>query len=175
MMKQLPLITMLLLALCAGRVHGQGSSVGTTAFSVEVVSGLAVTAAQDLEFGNVVAGQGVVTRTNNDANIGKFQIVGRQNRWVSVTLNAPAALTNGANSIPYTPAAGYNDSADDPTNLSGTFGFLGTASWQLFRLADSTPPGNLGQAFVYIYGSINVGAVPVGTYTGTFTLTAAYF
>lgn len=174
-MRRVTLVATLLLALLAGRAHAQATAGANAGFAVTVVDGLSVTAAQDLEFGDVVAGAGLVTKTNTDANIGKFQIVGQHNRRVLVTLNAPAALTNGASSIAYTPAAGFHDRRDDAANLAGTFAFTAGTATRQFRLRDASPPGALSQAFVYIYGSLNVGAVPAGAYSATFTLSAVYF
>ncbi|MGH7475055.1 MAG: hypothetical protein ACRELD_02085 [Longimicrobiales bacterium] len=149
-----------------------GSNAATV--QVDVASGLSVTTMTDLSFGTVVQSAGAVTLTNTSAGIGKFRINGQQNRNVQVTLLAPAVLTSGANAIVYAPAAGYNQTADQPSALTGTFTFVGGVSTATMQLADKSPPGAAGQAFVYIYGGIDVGAVPAGTYVGQFTMTAAY-
>lgn len=151
----------------------QNSGFGPVDVIVDVVNGLSVFRERDLNFGTVLAGTGVHPVAVTSANAGLFRIYGRRNRTVDVTLTPPSVLDNGTHTIPYTWQAAYNQSANDPAAAT-------TVSSPTFplRLLHFVAPAPAGQAWVWIYGSIDVGTMPNtlsgGTYTGIFTLSAAY-
>lgn len=148
----------------------QALSQGLT-IQVGVASGLTVLRDRDLNFGTLVTNSGVTTVTLASANVGKLHIYGGQNRTVNITLVPPATLKFGTNTIPYTWGGAYNEQLNIPTDPTTVTLAATTAT---FRLRDTGPTGNYGQAYLWIFGSVTVGAVPPGVYSGTFTISAAY-
>lgn len=153
------------------RAACQNSQSAAVTIQVGVADGLSVLWDRDLNFGNVVVGTGQNQVALASPNAGKLHIVGGQNRQVQVTLTPPSQLTYGTNSIPYTWGAAYNEQLDNPADPT-TVTVAGTTA--SFRLRDNTIWKNNGQAYMWLFGSVNVGSVPPGTYTGTFTVSAAY-
>jgi hypothetical protein len=167
-------LSLLVAALLGGSAYpasAQTSATLGTTIQVAVASGLTVLAVQDLDFGAVVAGTGMTTVTLASADVGKLSIVGQQNKTVIVTLAPPAQLRNGAATIPYTWGAAYNEIVNNPADARTTVFATTTAN---FRLRDSSLFQSYGAAYMWVYGSVNVGAVVPGVYTGTFTVTAHY-
>ncbi|HSL71613.1 MAG TPA: hypothetical protein VK864_15305 [Longimicrobiales bacterium] len=136
---------------------------------VSVVDGLTLLVDQDLSFGIAAIGSGVVSVAVTATSAARVRIYGQQNRVVFVTLTPPANLVSGSNAVPYSWAAAYNEAVNDPATATA---FASTNA--SFRLRDLSPPGSAGQAFMWIYGSVNIGAVPPGTYTGTVAISVTY-
>lgn len=143
------------------------SSLMVLSTSLTTLAQPTVTANSNLAFGTVVSGGGIYSVALANASEGKVTIRGT-NRRVYVTLVPPATLTSGANSVTYTWAAAYNNTADNPGAATA---FTSTAA--NFVLSYRT--GANYYAYIYIYGSINLsGTVPSGTYTGNFVVRASY-
>lgn len=139
--------------------------------TIDVVNGLSLFVDHQIDFGEVVQNSGVDSLMINSPNIGHLTITGQKYKTVYVTLTPPTSLVNGPNSIPYTPAAKYNNIAD---NTSGAILIPippGTAN---FTLNASSVNGKLRNAYIYLFGSINVANVPPGTYNGTFMVSVNY-
>jgi len=148
----------------------------------------------DLDFGTVVQGVGAVTVERTSPQAGKFRIIGWWLFPVQCTLTPPQNLSNGSATIPYTPKAAYNNHSDDPataTELQSASGpqqsfYLESAIVR--RSFATTPPSGLqqpfylranidgwwGEAYVWVYGTIDVGNLPPGDYVGQYTLTVNY-
>ncbi len=156
----------------ASGASAQGSATLAITIQAGVANGLTVLADRDLDFGAVVAGTTASVGVAS-ANAGKLHVVGQQNRRVNVTLTPPAYLRNAAasDSIRYNWAAAYNPQVNLPTD-PGTIQFATLSA--TFRLLDTSVGKNYGQAYIWVFGSVNVGAVGPGLYTGTFTVSAAY-
>ncbi len=136
-------------------------------FSSNAAGQPTLTKIADLNFATVVSGGGVYTVSLGGASEGKVSISGT-NRRVYVTLTPPANLTNGGNSIPYTWAAAYNNTADNPATAT-TFAST-TANFIL-----NVRVGTSYYAYIYLYGSLNLSSVkPAGTYSGNFAVRASY-
>ena len=155
------------------------------AFAVRLVCGLAVallpgsraeaqgrpltaTGDQQLNFGTVFAGvQQVVSRTDA-ANAGRFEVRGRVNSEVSITLTLPPALTaSGGRTIPL--VFGPNDGGRNNQNNATTA--------QVFdpRVPLITTLGTPGRLFVFLGGTISPPlTASAGDYLATITLTSAY-
>ena len=149
----------------------QSSSAQTRSVSIGVAVGLSVYADKGLNFGNAVAGTSIDSVTITDAAAGKVTISGQFNKTVYVTLTLPVSLINGSNSIPYTPGAGHNNTADAPASATIWTTPSGTQTGIRLRANRS---GQTAGAFVYIFGSVNVGTVPPGIYTGTYLVSVSY-
>ncbi|HUF11866.1 MAG TPA: hypothetical protein VMN78_02055 [Longimicrobiales bacterium] len=137
--------------------------------AITVVSGLSVTWQRDVNFGTAVQNAGALTLSAIDAGAGYFWIVAQRNRDVTLTLTPPANLTNGGSTIPYTSAASLNLLTSDPSTATAVVGNTAT-----FRPEEPTGSNSLRRAHLWLHGGVNVGSVPQGLYTGTFTVTVAY-
>lgn len=161
-------ILLLLWGWDASAAHGQSVAVTVQA---DVENGLSVFIVRSLNFGTVASRSGVATVTLTSANNGLFRLYGQRNKTVNVTLTPPTQLSNGTHTIPVTSTgAAYNELVNNPSDAN-TVVMTGTTA--AFKLRENQP-GNAGQAYLWVYGSINVGAVSAGRYTGTWTLSAVY-
>lgn len=151
---------------------GQSSFTQSPSVSIGIAQGLSAYTNTNLNFGTVVSGAGTYSVAVTSASAGEVTIQGQWNTTVYVTLTPPASLTNGVNTIPYTPRAAFDNSADNPA--VSTEWIPPTGRQTGFRLR-ANHAGQSGQAFVYIFGSINVGSVPPGTYSGTYVVAVSYF
>ena len=136
-------------------------------FSSKAAGQPTLTTVTNLNFGTVVSGSQIYTIPLGSASEGKVSIQGT-NRRVYITLTPPATIRNGTNSLPYTWAAAYNNTADNPA--TATVFPATTANFIL-----SARVGTNYYAYIYLYGSLNVtSVVPAGTYSGNFTVKASY-
>ena len=166
---------------------GQSAQAQTIQFSVHVASTLDATKDQDLDFQTITAGSGLNEINLGDSGMGVFAIAGNPELDVIVTMSAPANLTHtGASSdvIPFTMNFAYANRGENDINqavaVSGT-----TARFQMLQResgpagAPPTPPSNAHTpaqttAYIYVYGSMNVGMIDAGAYTGTVELYVTY-
>jgi hypothetical protein len=157
----------------AERVHAQSSGTPAMNVVVDVLNGLSVFRERSLSFGEAVAGSGWRTLPATSADAGLFRIQGRRNRWVDMVLTPPTELVNGAAAVPYAWQASKNDAANDPAAAVPVAGLA-----DAIRLRDFTAPGSDGLAWIWVHGSVDLGApgtpLPGGTYTGIFTISVAY-
>ncbi len=161
------LITLLISFSTAPRLFAQ-SYTQTATIQVGVAAGLSLYVDRNLSFGNVVSGTGIDSVAMTSANAAHVTIGGSKKK-VYVTLTPPTALTDGHNSITFTPEAAYNSTADDPSTAASM-----TASGQTSFELNSHVSGNNYQGYLYLYGSIDVQNVPAGSYSGTYTVSVTY-
>jgi hypothetical protein len=151
---------------------GQQSSVLSMSVTADVANGLSVFVENHLSFGTVLTGSGVRSVALTDPAAGMFRINGRNNRDIDVTLSPPATLTNGVHTIPYTWQAAYNNT----TQNAATATTVAATAFQA-QLKHHIS-GNISQAYVWAYGSIDLGTSPSplsgGLYQGTFVISVAY-
>lgn len=127
---------------------------------------ITVSGTRSLDFGNVFPG---VNKTIgvSDLTSGQFQMGGQASGSVSLTFTLPTNLTSGANNLPI----GTWSGCTSPTNTTAgctTFTPSGTATNSTFSA--------LGALWVFVGGTVTPAAAQAaGNYTGTVTLTAAYF
>lgn len=151
--------------------NNSGNSVGIP-IKAKLISGLTVTKERDLRFGTIVESSGKVQVKPTDINSGMFRILGRQNSEVYCNLTPPKALVDGkGHSIPFTAYASYNNKKRDPSTAIQFQKASGAVDG--FNLK-ANPEHNQAEAYIWIYGIINVGKVKPGSYTGTFTLSVSY-
>ncbi len=156
-------------------------------FSVYVASELNASRQQDLDFSNVVVNQGVTPINLGDPGMCVFSITGNQELDVIVSLDVPANLTAQGGSpdvIPFTLNFAYankgvndiNDAIMVPSN-SIRFKLLDDSTGPAGR--PPTPP-HAGYvplettAYIYIFGSLDIGDIMPGAYSGTVSLTVDY-
>jgi len=143
--------------------QAQSANINATA---TVFQAMTVTGARDLDFGSVFPGVaktiGVAAATS-----GRFDLTGQASGNVNLTFTLPANLTAGANNLPIGTWTGCTNATNTTTGCT-SFTPSGSASPSAFSGA--------GALFVWVGGTVTPGgAQPAGTYTGTVTLTAAYF
>lgn len=147
----------------ATAAQAQSANINVTA---NVFQAMTVTGARTLDFGNVFPGVNKAIAVS-DATSGRFDLTGQASANVNLTFTLPATLTSGANSMPI----GTWTGCTAPTNsTAGCTAFTpsGTPSASAFSGA--------GALFVWVGGTVSPAAAQAaGTYTGTVTLTAAYF
>ncbi|MFH1850786.1 MAG: hypothetical protein ABIA75_00420, partial [Candidatus Neomarinimicrobiota bacterium] len=88
-------------------------------FSIFVDSELAAGKQQDLDFQNVVTGQGLTPINLGDPGMGVFSITGNQELDVIVTMDAPANLVHTGSStdvIPFSLSFAYANKGDNDIN-----------------------------------------------------------
>ncbi|MCF7808002.1 MAG: DUF4402 domain-containing protein [Candidatus Marinimicrobia bacterium] len=156
-------------------------------FSVHVSSSLNATKDQDMDFGTIISGTGLTEINLGDAGMGVFAITGNEEMDVIVTLTAPANLIHtGASSdvIPFTLNFAYANKGVNDINQAVT-STGGTARFQMREResgpagAPPTPPSSHhtpaeATAYLYIYGTLNVGNIDAGTYSADVDLEVIY-
>jgi hypothetical protein len=152
-----------LMGLAASAGQAQSANINVTA---NVLQAMTVTGARPLDFGNVFPGVarsvGVAAGTS-----GRFDLTGQSSANVNVSFTLPTNLTSGGNNLPINAWTGY---------LNTTNATTGGAAFTPSVSATPTAFGATGNLFVFIGGTVTPAAnQAAGNYTGTVTLTAAYF
>jgi hypothetical protein len=153
--------------------------------------------AEDLEFGMVIQNEGLKSVALQDAKVLMIEGVKYLDVIVDVTAdnflfldNDVACNGSNTNCIPFTLQAAYANRGNNNTNQAVTMQVASNvASAQFPILARGNqppgpPPTPVYQgynpaafnetAYLYIYGSLNVGNVDAGSYSGTITVTVSY-
>ena len=158
----------------AAPAMAQSSAQTTGTGSITVIRPLAITKNADLKFGTVVrpstgsgtvavsaAGArsvagGVVGLSSGDTpQAAQFTVEGEGGQSISVTIPATFSIANGSDTLTVTTSNNLSGSAATQT-LSNSLGSAGSLS---FRVGGSVPVASTS---------------PTGTYSGTFTVSAAY-
>lgn len=152
-----------LLSLAGSTARAQSANITATA---TVFQAMTVTGARTLDFGNVFPGVakaiGVAAATS-----GRFDLTGQSSANVNLSFTLPANLTSGANNLPIGTWTGCTNATNTTT---GCTAFTPSAS------ATASAFSGAGALFVFVGGTVTpAGNQASGTYTGTVTLTAAYF
>jgi hypothetical protein len=143
----------------------QAQSAAITALAT-VYQPISFGTSRNLDFGNVFPGV-VKTIPVTDANSGQFQLAGQASGNVNLTFTLPVNLTSAGNNLPIGSWTGCT-SATNTTAGCTAFTPSGSATASAFSGA--------GALWVFVGGSVTPGAAQAaGNYTGTVTLTAAYF
>lgn len=141
-------------------------------FRMEVEPELSASVMQELSFGEVVINSGTRYIEAGSPGMGIFQIRGLSNQQVLVTLNPPSSLTSSNpdidQNIPLSLEYSYSNGGIN--NAQQALPFSGNSAW--FKLGDSSTQWQ--SVFVYVFGSVEIGDVPEGTYSGTLMLTVEY-
>jgi len=132
--------------------------------SAQVQTPITVTAANNLDFGNVFPGVNKTVLVT-DAAAGRFNVTGQASAPVSMTFVLPANLISGGNTLPIGNWTGNYNTVAAPTGTNFTPSAAATAA---------TLSGT-GALFVYVGAQVTpaVGQ-PAGNYTGTVQMTVVY-
>ncbi|HEY7683880.1 MAG TPA: DUF4402 domain-containing protein [Gemmatimonadales bacterium] len=158
----------MLLSLAASTARAQSANINATA---TVYQAMTVTGARTLDFGNVFPGVNKAVAVT-DATSGRFDLVGQAAANVNLTFTLPANLTSAGNNLPVGTWTGcWNPTANN--SASGCTAFTPSGSASAVAFGGSSGTSNM---WVFVGATVSPGAAQVaGTYTGTVTLTAAYF
>ena len=127
---------------------------------------ITITGTRNLDFGNVFPGVNK-TIAVAAATSGQYQLGGQAGANVNLTFTLPTNLVSGANNLPIGTWTGCTNATNTTTGCTA-FTPSGTATPSAFSGA--------GALWVFVGGTVSpAGAQAAGTYTGTVTLTAAYF
>lgn len=150
------------MTLAAANVQAQNNASITV--SANVQAPITVTAANNLDFGNVFPGVNKSVAVT-DAAAGRFNVTGQASAPVSLTFVLPANLSAGANLLPIGNWTGNHNTSAAP---SGT-GFTPSAAATGATLSAG------GQLFVYLGAQVTPSVSQVaGNYTGTVQMTVVY-
>jgi len=156
-------------------------------FSIYVANTLSATKDQDMDMGEVFSGSGFTGVALGDPGMGVFAITGNEELDIIVTLTTSANLIHtgaSADVIPYTLDFAYANKGANDVNQA-IVGTGGTARFQMRGResgpagAPPTPPSahhtpTDATVYLYIYGSMNVGAIDPGTYSADVDLSVTY-
>ncbi len=160
----------------------------TINFSIHVASSLDASKDSDMTFPEVMSGDGLTAIDLGDGGMGVFAISGNEELDVEVIMTAPTELTHAslpAYTMPLDLSFAYANRGVNDVNqavtVSGT-----TARFQLKEResgpagAPPTPPNashtpNIVTAYIYIFGTIDVGSIASGSYGGTVELSVQYY
>jgi Domain of unknown function (DUF4402) len=127
---------------------------------------ISVTGNRDLDFGNVFPGV-AKTVAIADATSGQFQLGGEASGGVNLTFTLPPNLTSGGNNLPIGSWTGCTSATNTTAGCTG-FTPSGAATASAFS--------GLGALWVFVGATVTPAAgQAAGSYSGTVTLTAAYF
>ncbi|MCA1801229.1 MAG: hypothetical protein LC662_02090 [Rhodothermaceae bacterium] len=165
-------IIILFLACSFVGIQAQGMGSASTQIIVNILPGVEVSTISDLTFGSVGSNTGVSTLGTADDSAGRFLITGAENAEITIDFSAPSHLTgHGDHAIPFTSRLAYTHSA---SALSGDYTEINPDSPPSLRLSPNTANTSTGSVYISVSGSIDVGHIPAGTYSGIVTLSATY-
>jgi hypothetical protein len=152
-----------ILSLAGSSVRAQSANISATA---TVFQAMTVTGARTLDFGTVFPGVakaiGVAAATS-----GRFDLTGQNSANVNLTFTLPGNLTSGSDNLPIGSWTGCSNATN---TTAGCTAFTPSGS------ATASSFSGAGALFVFVGGTVTPAAnQAAGTYTGTVTLTAAYF
>ncbi|MBO6586092.1 MAG: hypothetical protein JJ953_08320 [Gracilimonas sp.] len=139
---------------------------------------LSATVEQNLDFGTLISNTGITEIQLGDVNMGVFSIRAFYTQNVYINLEYPEVLVNGQTGnnqeIPLSLSMSYNNSGTNSISSSSPI----PSSGGMVSIHDNTNLTNSNeiwkQLFIYVYGSIEVGNIPNGVYTGEVVLSVDY-
>lgn len=145
--------------------------------TANVQASLVVTAAQDLQFGNVLQGVAKSVANNIDATSGIFNIAGQGSAGISLYFAFPSYMALADGSDRMTVAFSNTDAIVDTNNTSPATAVAGDG-WLNVNpraLPAATVVGAGGQTNIYLGGRVTPAVdQKAGAYTGDIILTVAY-
>lgn len=160
----LVLSVLFLLNLCPACAQPGAST--SVSISANIIQAITITKATGLSFGTLTVGTGNHSIAPTQSNVGSFTISGQSGANVSVTFPNAVSMSDGSgHTIAFAPAAPIWNTADSQTLGYQTFPTVtgGTVSF--------SPTGEL---YVWFGGSVNTNGIPVGSYSGSYTINITY-
>jgi len=142
---------------------------------------LSATVVNDFNFGQLAANSGEVLIELGSPSMGVFSISGFKNQRVYLDVDYPEALihqdplVNGK--IPLTINLAANNTGED--DYRSSFPIDGKNTLINIHASSEVSPSENSQniwevMYVYVYGSLNIGNIPNGTYLGDIYLSVVY-
>lgn len=134
------------------------------------------TVEQPLNFGQVVSGTGPVRINLGDSNMGIFKISALRTQQLLISLEHSSELRSDSSSnmatIPFHVEASYTHFGVNDYRQSTPFS---SAMEEIYIEAPpSNPSVSWSSAYIYIYGSLDIGNIPGDIYVGEVQLTIVY-
>ena len=131
---------------------------------------------QRLDFGQMIAGSGLREIPLGSPNMGVFHIRALRTQRMLISIDADPALIH-ANpninaTIPLEIFANYTNDGID--NYRASNALSDQLEMILVETPDNNPDAMWSGIYIYIYGSIDLRNVPLGTYSGNIVLTVVY-
>lgn len=134
------------------------------------------TVEQSLNFGQVVTGSGPVSINLGDSNMGIFKISALRSQRLLISLEHSSELRSVSSSnsatIPFDIEASFTDFGVNDYRQSSPL------SSPLEEVFIEGPPANpnatWSSAYIYVYGSLDIGNIPNDIYVGEVQLTIVY-
>jgi len=131
---------------------------------------------QRLDFGQMVAGSGLQEIPLGSPNMGVFHIRALRTQRMLISIDADPTLThsnpNVAVSIPMLIYANYTNNGIDNFRISNALS--DQLETIIVESPDNNPDAMWSGIYIYIYGSIDLRNVPLGSYSGNIILTVVY-
>lgn len=149
-------------------------------FELEIEPELSASVKSNLQFGQVLVNSGTQQVNLGDVNMGVFTISSLKSQLVTINLDFPRELTlaggaSGNNVIPIFLEASYNNRGSD--NYQTSIPVEGSSA--RFKILEDAIANDANTqfwetAYIYIFGSITVGDIADGNYSGSILLTVFY-
>ncbi|MEO5799440.1 MAG: hypothetical protein ABIZ70_09730 [Gemmatimonadales bacterium] len=157
------LAALIALAIVAAPLSAQSASITATA---TVFRPITISGARNLDFANVFPGVNKSVAVSA-ATSGRFDIVAEASQAVSLTFALPTTLASGVNSLAI---GSWNGCWNATNSTTGCTTFTPSAS------ASNATVGGATNLYVFVGATVLPTAAQVaGAYTGTVSLTVAYF
>lgn len=131
---------------------------------------------QSLNFGQVVSNTGEVNIGLGDTNMGIFRVSALRSQKLLITVEHSNELRSVSNSnnatIPFDIEAAYTNFGVNDYRQSTPF--TSVIEEVLIEGPPINPTATWSSAYVYIYGSIDIGNIPSDIYTGEVQITIVY-
>ncbi|MBO6792468.1 MAG: hypothetical protein JJ895_01065 [Balneolaceae bacterium] len=190
-------ILILLLTITHVNLYAQELNFGSDYSSIYSVSISDLNPGLDLDFGLLAKNEGVSSLSMNESKVISIEGVRYLDVYVEIMADEyllkdgnPSCATNPSCRIPFTLQAAYANRGQNNTAQSTIMNVLSFTATALFpiKYRGNAPPGPPPTpvysgynpalfnetAYLYIYGSINVGNVDAGSYTSDITITVSY-
>lgn len=177
LMKNFLLTFLSLLFFTCGKANGQ-----FVRLNMNIEPELNAEVLKPLNFGMVVTNSGRHAIQIGDPGMGVFAITAADNKQVIISLDIPDYLSSSAHTddvIPLNLHCSYNNHDSNEYRVASPFPLKNTASFRLYdRMGiqgyGSSITNERKTSYVYVYGSIDIGNIDEGRYTGLVTMTVEY-
>lgn len=146
-------------------------------FNMNVESELSTDVMQELDFGTAIVNSGRHRVAAGSPQMGIFQIRALNNQRLLVTLHRPEFLVhtdpNIKERIPIRLEASYSNSGEQDIRASRPFNG-NTAVFTIDNEDTGSQSAGWETAYVFVYGTLTIGRIPEGEYSGLLMLSVEY-
>lgn len=148
---------------------------------IEITPEVSLNQVQKLDFGTFYRNAGVIKIELGDMNMGVLNVTGSRSQLLQVDLAAPSYLVHRnpaiKDRIPFQMNAAYANKGANDYREATVF----KDNTALFKILDGNVSSKNSEndvwenAYIYLYGSLNVGNIEPGVYEGTVLLRIGYY